>query len=243
MSKTSYLLCSVVAIAVVVAVLAPARALTPFMERIDGLTLRDVSGRWWRGEANLAVRDFPVGRWSWRLDPWPLLVAELAMYWRLVDADHRLAGSAAVDFGGTTSVTASGQAGVAAINRLLAAYRIQLDGAFQIERLSARIEDEEFAAAGTLRWDGGRTVYHLSGRSYEAHMPPMVAQLETDAGKPTLTVRSASDQTRLLEAVLDAEGWLRLGVTKRLTVLAGKPWLGAAEDEDIVLSVEEKVVL
>ena len=242
MSGVKYALCGIAAVALAVLIFAPARALAPLAERVDGVAVEEISGWWWNGQANVILRGFPVGRSSWRLDPWPLFAAELRFDWRLDHADHRLVGIAGFAPGGALIVASSGEAGVDALNRALAAYHIRLGGTFRLESLSARMEDGRLAVNGTLHWSGGRTVYRLSGNRYEVELPSMVARLETNADKPMLTVRSVPDETLLLNAELDGDGWLRIGVTKRLTVLADKPWLGAAEDEDVVLGVQEKMI-
>lgn len=241
-SGTKYALCGIVAVALAVLIFAPARALAPLLERIHGVAAEKISGRWWNGQANVVVQGFPIGRSAWRLDPWPLFAAELRFDWRLDHADHRFAGSVGFDPGGVAVVVSRGEAGVAVLNRVLAAYHIQLGGTFRLEELSARREGGTSAVDGTVHWSGGRTVYRLSGARYEVELPPMAARFETAAGKPLLTVRSVPDETLLLDAELDSDGWLHIGVTKRLTVLADKPWLGVAEDEDVVLSVQEKVI-
>lgn len=241
MSSLKYALCCAVAVALAVVALAPARSLTTFAGRLEGVALHDASGFWWRGNADAALLGISVGVLSWRFDPLSLFLANLRFDWRLLDADLRLAGSAGVGFGGAATIRASGEVAAVAINQVLADYHIRLPGTFHVDGLVVGNEDDRLAVAGTLKWNGGPTSYRLSGRIFEVDLPPMVAELEVDAGKPTLTVRAVDDRTRLLVADLDAEGWLRVGVTKRMTMLAGKPWRGAGADGDVVVSVQEKV--
>lgn len=242
MRKTTYILCGIVGVAIAATALLPARALTPFAQRLDGLTLTGTSGYWWNGDADAHYRGHSVGRWSWQFAPWQLFQGDLGFEWQLVDTDHQLAGTAALGFG-SVAVVASGESGVATINRSLARYGIRLAGAFRLEQLSIRTKDEERTVAGTLRWNGGQTAYRLAGARIEVDLPPMVAELHTEAGHPKLSVRLARDRTPQLHATLEDDGWLRIDLTRRLVELAGRPWLGEGEDDDIVLSVREKVIL
>ena len=227
--------------ALAVVALAPARTLTTFAERLEGVALHEVSGFWWGGDAELVLLGSPTGVLSWRFDPLSPFLVELRFDWRLLDADLRLTGSAGVRFGGAADIRASGEVAAATMNPILADYHIRLPGTFQLDGVTVGIDGDQLAVAGTLDWNGGATIYRLSGSVFEVDLPPMVAVLEIDAGEPTLTVYTAADRTRLLIVGLDAEGWLRVGVTKRLTDLAGKPWSGAAADEDVVVSVQERV--
>ena len=240
-SAKKYTLYCAAAVVLAIVALAPARTLTAFAESPDGVTVYSVSGLWWRGNANLVLRGYSAGELSWYFNPLALFLADLRFDWQLQGADMQLAGLAGIGFGGTTTVEASGEVAAAAINPVLATYHIELPGTFQVDGLLVRVEDDELAVAGTLDWNGGPTNYRLSGRTFEIDMPPMAAVLETKAGQPTLTVRDAADGIRLLVLALDAEGWLRIDVTKRLTDLAGKPWPGTAQDEEVVVSVQEKV--
>ena len=241
MSVKKYMLYCAAAVALAILVLAPARTLTAFAESPAGVTVYSVSGFWWRGNANLVLRGYPAGELSWSFNPLALFLADLHFDWQLQGEDMQLAGLAGIGFGGTTTVEASGEIAAAAINPGLATYHIELPGVFQVDGLLVRVEDDELMVAGTLDWNGGPTNYRLSGRTFEIDMPPMAAVLETKAGQPTLTVRDAADGIQLLVLALDAEGWLRIDVTKRLTDLAGKPWPGTAQDEEVVVSVQEKV--
>ncbi len=243
MKTAAYAVLGVIASIIFGTAFIPARAGAMILERIDGLILNEVSGTLWDGQATAVYRGHETGRLDWGIDPWALFGAEIRFDWRLSRGDHRLAGWAARGIG-WSRLSATGSLGAAAVNPILASYHIQIAGDFEIHRLAARLDlaTNSLATSGKLRWTGGQTIYRLSGRTYDVELPAMTARLDTARGEPQLHAVSALSKAPLIEARLDREGWLHIGITRRFTVLAGRPWPGAGLDDAVVLTVSEQML-
>ena len=242
--KISIALLALVGLAVLVVVgfvSMPARAVKLVTDRVDGVALSVVAGRVWKGEADIAYEGRDIGRLGWSLKFPALLAAELAIDWRLSHPDFSMTGTVAQG-PGAVSFAATGAVDSSAVNRFLGEYYIALEGVFDIDDFAVRIEGGDAAVAtGQLRWTGGRTVYRLSGRTHDVELPGMVGTLASVDGEPVLEATSADDHARLLHARLDRAGWVHIGVTARLANLAGNPWPGADNDDDVVVTVSERL--
>ena len=223
----------------------PAGVLTRLAERLDGVALTAVAGTLWGGSAGLAVHGEDLGRFAWRFAPGKLLGGTVGVTWRLRNPDLRLQGDAVAALGGFR-LTASGQVGAAALNRVLGEYHIRLGGELAVEdwSLERGWRDSAWTVDAALRWSGGRTNYRLSGQSYDVDFPPLVGSLATTGGEPCLavSVRPEADAAPILLARLDARGWLHISVTRRFTRLAGNPWPGAGADDEVVVTVAEQIL-
>ena len=243
----TYILIGIAAFAVFGAAFMPASVVRLATDRIDGLTLRTASGTLWDGNASVAVGGHAIGSLTWTFEPLGLLEGEARMRWQLRDATIDLAGVASRGFDAAW-MTAAGTVDSAAANRILGRYDISIGGAFKLVGLGLRLDEAGARASGEIRWSGGRTLYRLSGQNYDTTLPAMLANVATVEGKHTLWVELADDvapsaaRARLMDAHLDASGWLRVGLTRRFLVLAGKPWPIPGDENATVLSVEEQVL-
>lgn len=235
--------------------LLPARALLPLAEGVGGLTVRDVNGRWWRGEAEVGWRDFALGRLAWQWAPAGLLAGELRLDWQLEGTAHTLAGSVGCGMD-SLAVSVAGHAAAAAINPVLAAYDIRLggrtgnrlggeeapgEGGLAFTGLEGRVEAGEVAtAAGVLRWSGGPVRYRLGPRLLAAELPAMVGVLDLVDGEPALAVATAAAEP-LFDVRLAADGWVHMALTRRFVDLAGNPWPGTSAADAVVIEVSRQL--
>lgn len=243
LSKTIKVLAALLGIAALLllgVVLMPARAIKLATDRVDGLVLATAEGRLFSGEADLAYRGQDLGRLSWSLRPGTLLDLQLGTDWRIAHRDYTVSGTAAAGVD-TTEVAATGIINALAVNRFLSQYHISLDGMFEVDDVRVRVDAGEVATEGRLRWSGGRAVYRLSGETHDVQLPGMVGTLASVADQPGLEVVTAEDSLALLNIRLDAEGWAHIGVTARLTSLAGNPWRDGDNEDAIVVTVSERL--
>ncbi len=227
-------------------VLAPASLLTSTLGRTTELALSRVTGSLWHGQADIAFRSEPLGRLSWKFQPSSLLYLAVSYDIDLSSPDHHFSGRVTRHIGDTTM---SGRAVVEnpTINRLLKPYDIAAPGELTLENIALTLtqvgEDTPptLQAKGDLHWSGGLVTYRLSGRRYETRLPPIVGYIDTIDGKPEITTYRENDDTPLILASIDRDGWLTLGITRAFTRLAAQPWPGSEPDHAVVLEVEEKV--
>ena len=220
--------------------LMPARSIKLATDQVDGLLLATAEGRLFSGEADLAYRGQDLGRVTWSVRPGALLDLQLGTDWKVAHRDYTVSGTAAVGVG-ATEFAATGIINALAVNRFLSQYHISLDGVFEVDGLLIRLGSDGIGAEGRLRWSGGRTVYRLAGETHDTVLPSMVGTLVSVANQPGLEVVTASDALPLLNIRLDAEGWAHLGVTARLTSLAGNPWRDGDNGDAVVVTVSERL--
>lgn len=218
----------------------PARALLPLAERVDGLTVWDVRGRWWRGEARAAAGEQALGQLAWQWLPAGLAAGELRFDWQLAGPDHALGGTVGGMLDGW-ALTAAGRVAATTVNPALAAYDTRLGGDFALEGVALRTAaGKPPSATGALHWSGGDVGYSLGGRRIAATLPAMVGRLAVVDGEPTLAVATGTGE-RLFEVRLAADGWVHVALTKRFLDLAGNPWPGQAADGAVVLEVAQRL--
>ena len=243
LGKTIKILAALLGIAALLLVgvaMMPARSIKLATDRVDGLVFGTAEGRLYRGEADLAYRGEDLGRMTWSLRAGALLDLQLGADWKVVHSDYTVSGTAAIGVG-TTELAATGIINARAVNRFLSQYHISLDGVFEMDGLRVRQDSGEIAAQGRLRWSGGRTVYRLAGETHDAVLPDMVGTLVSVADRPGLEVVTADDALPLLSIRVDADGWAHIGVTARLTSLAGNPWRDGDNEDAVVVTVSERL--
>jgi len=212
----------------------------------NGLPAIDVStteGSVWNGSGRLHVSTFYAGSLRWSVDPFQLALGKLAIEWVLEDQTHSFDGTATIRFGGM-AVSFDGLIDAETINRILSPYEMILTGALHLNSVEATVDRNESQVniRGDMRWDGGTVRYRMSNQRFVRELPALLGELQMMEGGPLMTVRSETDDTPLLKARLDNDGWIHIGITKRFTHLIGQPWPGDESDGAIVMEVSEKLL-
>lgn len=220
--------------------LAPAGLLGRVAERVPGLSLAQTQGTVWSGEGRLLLQGQDQGRIAWSFRPSTLLQLFPGCSWSLSADDLRLAGTLNLA-PGRISLAADGSLDAAVVNFWLAPYNLHLDGDFQVDAMRVDMGDNRaLNIQGAVRWSGGAVRYVLSRRSRTAQLPPLAARLGLDEGQAAQVFAEGSD-IPLLEARLLGDGFVKIGLTRRLTQLVDEPWPGASADDELVVAVEEKL--
>lgn len=220
--------------------LAPAGLLGWAVERVPGLSLVQAQGTLWSGEGRLLFQGQDWGRLAWLFRPAALLRLSLGFSWTLGANDRQLAG--ALDLApGRISLAAEGALDAAPVNFWLAEYDLRLEGDFQIDAMRIDMGDNRVPdIRGAVHWSGGAVQYVLSCRSQTVQLPALVARLGFNE-KRTAKVFVEGSDIPLLEVRLLEDGFVKIGMTKRLTQLVDDPWPGKSADDAVVLAVEEKL--
>lgn len=241
----NYILVGALAFLVFAVAMVPANVVRLVADRVDGLELRTLSGTLWDGRAQVAYRGAAIGEFAWTFLPGGLLDGEARARWQLTDTGLDVSGIAARGFD-RDRVTVTGRLGAATVNRILGRYHIWIAGDFETEELTV-VSGTAPPAGGTdvsgvITWPGGRTIYRLSGQSYDTVLPAMVAEVGTVDGEHRLDAKLANgSDAPLLHARLDETGWIAIGLTRGFTTLAGKPWPVPGDDSAVVLTVEQQL--
>ncbi len=237
-----YALVGVLALVACIVYMAPATLLAIALGDEGPTRLTQARGSVWDGAAALEHEGRSLGLLSWQFDAGGLAHGEANFDWRLASTGHTLSGSARVGRAGLRC-SAAGTVSGATMRRILAPYWIETAGDLGIERIGADVTygPRLRAIAGELSWSGGEVRYRLAGEHYQMVLPPLTGVLETVDAEPTLAVSARNVDVPLLHLRLGADGWLNIGVTKKLTRMAGFPWPGNEPDHAIVIDVSERL--
>ena len=221
----------------------PASSIRLVTNAIPAIDFSTTEGSIWNGNGRLRVSKLYVGLLRWSVDPVQLVFGKLAFEWVLEDQSHTFGGSATIRLGGM-AFSFDGLIEAETINRVLAAYNMNLNGTLHLRSVKATINKSEgqIQIQGDMRWDGGTVQYRMSNQRFQTELPALLGELQMVEGVPSMTVRSETDNTPLLRARLDNDGWVHIGITKRFTRLIGQPWQGSEPDPAIVMEVSEKLL-
>lgn len=237
-----YALVGVLAFIACIVYMAPATLLAMALGDEGPIRLTQARGSIWDGAAALEHQGQSLGSLSWQFDAGGLAGGEANFDWRLAGTGHTLSGGARLGLDGLHS-SASGTVSGATMRRVLAPYWIETAGDIGIEHIGAHATYDLHlqSMVGELSWSGGEVRYRLAGVHYQMVLPPLSGMLETVDAEPTLTVFGRGVDAPLLSIRLGADGWLNVGVTKKLTIMAGSPWPGNEPDHAIVIDVSERL--
>ena len=221
----------------------PASSIRFVTNAIPAIDFSTTEGSIWNGSGQLRVTKLYAGSLSWSVDPVQLVFGKLAIEWVLEDQTHTFGGAATIRLG-SMAFSFDGLIEAATINRVLAPYNMNLNGALHLRSIKATINKREgpIRILGHMRWDGGTVQYHMSNQRFQRELPALLGELQMVEGIPSMTVRSETDDTPLIRARLDDDGWVHIGITKRFTRLIGQPWQGSEPDPAIVMEVSEKLL-
>ena len=221
----------------------PASSIRFVTNAIPAIDFSTTEGSIWNGSGRLRVTKLYAGALRWSVDPVQLVFGKLAIEWVLEDQTHTFGGAATIRLG-SMAFSFDGLIEAATINRVLAPYNMNLNGALHLRSIKATINKSEgpIRIQGHMRWDGGTVQYHMSNQRFQRELPALLGELQMVEGIPSMTVRSETDDTPLLRARLDNDGWVHIGITKRFTRLIGQPWQGSEPDPAIVMEVSEKLL-
>lgn len=225
--------------------LAPADILDRLLTTNTPAKLIRTQGTLWQGHGELLFAQTNIGKVTWHFQPSALFRAIAKYSWTLNQSEWQLAGIAGVTFS-HVQFEVDGNVTQDMLNRFLQPYDIDLQGGIEISptRLTIELETERVQELeGQIDWQGGRVRYTLSGLLRETILPPMTGYLSiNDNGQPQAIVYAQNQQTPLIIASLEANGYAKIGITKLFTKLLNNPWPGSDPDHTIVLQVEEKII-
>lgn len=222
---------------------APALLIERFLGDSLPISLSHSAGTVWSGKADIRIGGHDLGRASWIFDPASLLYGAIGARWQVAAANHSLRGTAHASLA-ETDISVEGHIDADLVNRLLSHYHIRLRGTFELDGIALTFGEgpHPTAASGTLRWEGGTTRYRLAGEIENVTLPPMQAILSLNQdGEPQAETFTANVRAPLIRARLDPDGWLHIAISRRFTILAGRPWPGTGPTDEMVVEVAERL--
>ena len=221
---------------------APTTPISSALQGIPGVFVGQPSGSLWRGAVDVAYHGNNLGRLSWSYRPQELLRLRIGFGYSLKDATHSFVGVGSAS-ARSANATISGQMSAALLTDLLARYDISISGDFDIPEAIDLVAPHGGMprATGKIRWSGGTVAYRLGTTSRRATLPQLIAYLESPATGPSATVYAQGDDTPLLLASVQRDGWVSIGVTVRFLELVGQPWTGSQPPHAVIMEVQEKL--
>ena len=243
MTKTlRYTLIGIATFIACLVLFAPPTPISSALQRIPNVFVGRPSGSFWRGAVDLAYHGNQLGQLSWSYRPQDLLRLRIGFSYALQDSSHSFAGVGSASTS-SADATISGQMSAALLTDLLARYDISISGEFDIpETIQLTAPHGGMPrATGKIRWSGGNVAYRLGTTSRRTTLPQLIAYLESPATGPSATVYAEGDDTPLLLASVQPDGWVSIGVTVRFLELVGQPWSGSHPPQAVIMEVQEKL--
>ncbi|OEY65121.1 type II secretion system protein N [Marinobacter sp. X15-166B] len=205
------------------------------------LEVQQVTGTLWAGAAGVRFAGHPV-QLTWQMG-WPSAV-QVPVDIRARSAQSILTGQVRVGWPLSVALQARGQIHVADFEPLIRqSGGALLAGDVTIDRLHLQWADHRLQQAqGSARWPGGAVSWPMGDRRQTAEFPPMAMTLQQNARGLALQVLQQGRQAPAADATILANGTLDLQVYKRLIDLAGQPWSGAANPDDVVFRVRQPLL-
>lgn len=222
---------------------APAHLLDRLIDDSSPVGLSRSAGTIWNGEADVTAQGLDLGRASWTFDPASLVGGAVGVRWRVSGSNHSVAGTAQASLA-ESNLDLAGQIEAALVNRLLSNYHIRLTGTFELDGVTLTFADavHPTAAKGAVGWTGGPVRYRLGDKIEDITLPPMQAVLSVDEDGHLRAEAFAGDVPRpLIRARIDPDGWLHIAISRRFTALAGQPWPGTGDADEMVVEVAERL--
>ena len=221
---------------------APPAPISSALQRIPGVLVGQPTGSLWRGAVDLAYHGNDLGRLSWSYRPQELLRLRIGFSYSLQDSTHAFSGVGSAS-ARSANATINGEMSAELLTDLLARYDIYISGNFDIPETIDLVTPHGGMprATGKIRWSGGTIAYRLGATSRRATLPQLIAYLESPATGPSATVYAEGDDTPLLLASIQRDGWVSIGVTVRFFELVGQPWSGSQAPHTVIMEVQEKL--
>ena len=163
----------------------PASSIRLVTNAIPAIDFSTTEGSIWNGNGRLRVSKLYVGLLRWSVDPVQLVFGKLAFEWVLEDQSHTFGGSATIRLGGM-AFSFDGLIEAETINRVLAAYNMNLNGTLHLSSVKATINKSEgqIRIQGDMRWDGGTVQYRMSNQRFQTELPALLGELQMVEGVP-----------------------------------------------------------
>ncbi len=208
------------------------------------MRIQQTNGTLWLGEALLQSR-FLSGVLSWDLDPLNFINNDSLIKLNFRSDKVSLETHGRLSSSDLISVEGELKMDLAAINPMLKQHRLDLSGVLNVRQLEALIDSgngQPREIHGQAKWDGGTVSYPLGRQVQTTVMPPLIGRFAQAGENITLDVSEEASGLLVMQAQLTPEGVVNIQIRKRLLDLAGAPWSGSSEPDDIVFKIQQKVI-
>ena len=235
---------AVLSLAVLITIYAPANiAFQLFgagVSNVPETSIYRIGGTIWQGSADVQFRDFPLSEINWELKPLPLLrgVADVKII--ASGFGHEVSAGLLLVDNTVHLQRLNGFLHSDYINQVGVEYGLRFTGNLQLKETDLTIENNWIKEiSGQLHWTGGQMRHQLESGQQVVNLPPLDGELSIDE---ELTLNVTHDRLPVLSFVLQPSGWVTLKFRARVFGLAGLSWPTGSDVDDIVLTIEEKIL-
>ena len=130
------------------------------------------------------------------------------------------------------------------VNTILLPYEIRVEGEFEINDLSVKINDKrqvEFLT-GSVTWEGGTSRYRSNDETRVFEMPAVKGELTHSDGVAVLDAHDSEHRIPLITARFQPDnGLFEVALTQHMLDLSQMPWGSTAESSAVVLEVAREL--
>ena len=209
--------------------------------RLPDTSIFRVGGTVWNGSADIQYRDFPGSQLNWSLAPLPLLSGTADLTLDIVGLGHELSGNLMTDGKDGEITRVNGSIRSDYINHVSSRYGLRFSGSLEINDVNVAVDHDWFSKVdGKIHWTGGDVLYQTENGSQSVNLPPLEGELSINDSKLTLFVNNV--RLPVLSIYLQQDGWAELRFNARLLTLADLPVPEGTKPDDVVLTIEEKIL-
>ncbi|MYD45903.1 MAG: type II secretion system protein N [Gammaproteobacteria bacterium] len=240
--KRWWIVLGIVAMIVIVVVMIPARAYSMILENY-GTHLRATKGTIWYGSGDVTVAGKNIGRLKWHFRPIEIFTGKLAFNVTMQNQNIHLAGVlkrriSSTEFQGATTLAHSH------VNKVLLPYEIVVEGDFEINDLSVKINDKRQLEilTGSISWEGGTSRYRADDETRVFEMPAVAGKLTHADGFAVLNAHDQEKNFPLITIRFQPEsGLFESALTQHMLELSQMPLDSSADPSAVVLEVSREL--
>jgi len=206
--------------------------------------IRQANGTFWLGEVLLQSR-FLTGVMSWQFDPLNYISDDPNIKLRFRSDKVTLNTKGMMDGINLVRVNGDLEMDLSVINPMLEQHRLDLSGVLNVRQLQAVIDvssGQSKDIEGVATWGGGAVSYPLGQQVQTTVIPPLIGKFAQSGENIAFDVSEETSGLLVMQAQLTPAGNVNIQIRKRLLDLAGAPWSGNSDPDDIVFKIQQKVI-
>ena len=206
-----------------------------------GVRVEKVQGTIWEGQALVNYGSI-ASILSWDVQTSGLLGLSLPVQLNLVSQAGELKSVVTLRPSTVKITVPKADVQLTALNPVLKAQRLTLDGELLIKDLSVYLEGgRPVNASGLASWSGGDIAYPAGREVHQRNLPVFRADIDTRDGVIRLAIRDTQASFDVISGSLDQQGVGMMSITRRLLDLSREPWSQNSREQDVVFKVKKEL--
>lgn len=213
----------------------------------EALSIEQVGGTVWSGNARLSIRLSPLdlhssGLLNWQIKPAAWLQGRAAGVVQLESDIGNLQGEVSVSPDALNLLVNSASLQLERLNPALQRQRVRLVGTVSMKNTELSAENGVITGSrGQLYWPGGRVTYPVGRQVRSGDFPPFSGLIGFEDGSVTIGIKDQGAPFDSITGILSSDGWFKAEVRRRLVDLAGEHWKKNVPEDQVIASVKRKL--